>query len=435
MSTILAMFQSKTFSIGVIGLGYVGLPLASEFAQVGIKVLGFDVNSKRVQDLNQGVSHIQDVPTKLVSELVHKSLFSATDDFGRLGEVDVIIICVPTPLSRSQDPDMSYIESAVTAIKKTLRKDQLIILESTTYPGTTEELVLPLLSETGLVVGKDFYLAFSPERVDPGNLQFQTRNTPKVVGGISENCLHLAKSVYAHAIDTIVPVSTPKCAELVKLFENTFRSVNIALANEMALICDKLGVDVWELIEAASTKPFGFMPFYPGPGLGGHCIPIDPSYLSWKLKSVDYDARFIALAREVNMQMPSYVVALISDALNSHQKSVNGASILIIGIAYKADINDMRESPALEIMGYLMDKGASLQFHDALNQKCVVRDNCFESVELTPPLLSSVDLVVLVTPHSDFPKAMVLDAAKLIVDTRNTFKGIRPDKIYSLGAS
>src|SRR5438477_689443 len=364
VDTLLAKGKDRTALFGVVGLGYVGLPLAMELVRAGYRVLGVDVNPRVVESLNAGRSHIQDVPAATVGAAVQAKKFSATADLSRLKEPDVISISVPTPLSKTKDPDVSYVLAATESVKRALRKGQLVVLESTTYPGTTRELMLPALESTGLKVGEDFFLAFSPERVDPGNERFNTRNTPKVVGGITPNCLKVALALYQPAIDTLVPVSSPEAAELVKILENTFRSVNIGLVNEMAIVCDKLGVDVWEVIDAAATKPFGFMKFTPGPGVGGHCIPLDPHYLAWKMRTLNYKTRFIDLASEINSEMPAFVVDKVADALNDERKAVNGSRILIIGIAYKRDIDDVRESPALDVIRLLEELGADVLYHD-----------------------------------------------------------------------
>jgi UDP-N-acetyl-D-glucosamine dehydrogenase len=358
VDTLLAKARDRTAVFGVVGLGYVGLPLAMEIVRAGYRVLGFDVNPRVVDLLNGGDSHIQDVQAATVSEAVEAKQFSATADLNRLREPDVISISVPTPLSKTKDPDVSYDLAATESVKRALRKGQLIVLESTTYPGTTRELMLPALLSTGLKVGEDFFLAFSSERVDPGNGRFNTRNTPKVVGGITPACLKVALALYQPAIDTLVPVSSTEAAELVKILENTFRSVNIGLVNEMAIVCDKLGVDVWEVIEAAATKPFGFMKFTPGPGVGGHCIPLDPHYLAWKMRTLNYKTRFIELAGELNAEMPEFWVSKVVDALNEHGKAVRGSRVFLLGVAYKKNIDDIRESPALDVIRLLHQRGA-----------------------------------------------------------------------------
>lgn len=428
MEQLKAKIQAKQAVVGIIGLGYVGLPLAVEFAEAGFTVVGIDIDAKKVAAINQGVSYIQDVPTAKVAALVRAGRLKASADFAVLREIDAVSICVPTPLRKTKDPDISFIIAAVEQIVKYLHPGQLIVLESTTYPGTTDEVILPELSKTGLRLGADFFLAFSPERVDPGNARYHTKNTPKVLGGVTPACLEVAKVLYEQAIDTIIPVSSTKSAELVKLLENTFRSVNIGLVNELAIMCDKLEVNVWEVIQAAATKPFGFMPFYPGPGLGGHCIPIDPYYLAWKMKTLDYKARFIELAGEINASMPEYVVIKATDALNAHAKSVKGSRILILGIAYKRDINDVRESPALDIFRLLEKKGAILCYHDPYIPEFAEEKITFASVALSAELVASMDCVVLVTDHSAYDYQWLVDHARIFVDTRNVTKGLADPK-------
>ena len=405
---------------GIVGLGYVGLPLAVELAHAGFRVLGYDVNQAVVDGLNAGRSHVKDVSDAQLKEALDQGRFSATTDPSRLGEPDAISICVPTPLSKFKDPDVSYIVAATEAVKKTLRRGQAIILESTTYPGTTREIMLPALESTGLKVGEDFFLAFSPERVDPGNPVYGTRNTPKVVGGITRDCARVAAALYEPAIDTLVMVSTTEAAELVKLLENTFRSVNIGLVNEMAIVCDKLGVDVWEVIEAAATKPFGFMKFLPGPGLGGHCIPIDPHYLAWKMRGLNYKTRFIDLAGEVNTEMPLYWVRKAAEALNGAGKAVRGSRVLVLGVAYKRDIDDIRESPALDIIRLLEQQGANVLYYDPYVPQFREDGHEFRSTAtLDEAALGGADLVMIVTDHTGIDYGMVKRAAPLVVDTRN----------------
>jgi UDP-N-acetyl-D-glucosamine dehydrogenase len=404
---------------GVIGLGYVGLPLAVELANAGYRVLGYDISQRVVDGLNAGRSHIKDISDAQVQAVLKPGRFSATADASRLAEPDAISICVPTPLSKFKDPDMSYIVAATEAVKRTLRRGQAIILESTTYPGTTREVMLPALEGTGLKVGTDFFLAFSPERVDPGNPTYGTRNTPKVVGGISPACARVACALYQPAIETLVPVSTTEAAELVKLLENTFRSVNIGLVNEMAIVCDKLGVDVWEVIEAAATKPFGFMKFLPGPGLGGHCIPIDPHYLAWKMRSLNYKTRFIDLAGEVNTEMPVFWVRKVGDALNDRGRSVKGAKVLVLGVAYKRDIDDLRESPALDIIRLLEQQGATVRYHDPYVASFEENGHQMKSVPLTEAEVRAADCVMVVTDHAIMDYAMVKRCAAAVVDTRH----------------
>jgi UDP-N-acetyl-D-glucosamine dehydrogenase len=404
---------------GIVGLGYVGLPLAIELANAGFRVLGFDVQQKVVDGLNAGHSHVKDVTDAQLQEVVRTGRFSATSDMRRLAEPDAVSICVPTPLSKFKDPDVSYIVAATESVKQTLRRGQAIILESTTYPGTTREILLPALESTGLTVGQDFFLAFSPERVDPGNAHYGTRNTPKVVGGITADCIRVAVALYQPAIDTLVPVSTTEAAELVKLLENTFRSVNIGLVNEMAIVCDKLGVDVWEVIEAAATKPFGFMKFLPGPGLGGHCIPVDPHYLAWKMRGLNYKTRFIDLAGELNTEMPLFWVRKVAEALNEQGKAVRGARVLVLGVAYKRDIDDIRESPALDIIRLLEDQGASVSYSDPYVPVLAEEGHEFRSVALDSKTVAAADCVMIVTDHTAVDYRMIKQHAKLVVDTRN----------------
>ncbi len=421
---LIAKAERREVLFGVIGLGYVGLPLAVELAGAGYRVLGYDVNPDVVEGLNGGHSHVKDITDAQLQAVLKKGLFRATADAGELGEPDAISICVPTPLSKFKDPDVSYIVAATNAVKQTLRKGQAIILESTTYPGTTREIMLPALEENGLKVGEDFFLAFSPERVDPGNPTYGTRNTPKVVGGITEACRKVAVALYQPAIETLVEVSTTEAAELVKLLENTFRSVNIGLVNEMAIVCDKLGVDVWEVIEAAATKPFGFMKFLPGPGLGGHCIPIDPHYLAWKMRGLNYKTRFIDLAGELNTEMPNFWVRKVGDALNDHGKAVRGASVFVLGVAYKRDIEDLRESPALDIIRLLEQQGAKVTYHDPHVARFREDGHEVHSVALTPETLKAADCVMIVTDHQAIDWGMVKAHARAVVDTRHVLAGL-----------
>jgi UDP-N-acetyl-D-glucosamine dehydrogenase len=417
--------ESRDVLFGIIGLGYVGLPLAVELAKAGYRVLGFDVSERVVEGLNKGTSHVKDVSGAQLREILKTGRFTATADGSRLREADAISICVPTPLSKFKDPDVSYIVAATETVKKVLRPGQAIILESTTYPGTTREIMLPLLEATGLKVGQDFFLSFSPERVDPGNAVYQTKNTPKVVGGITSDCLRVVCALYQPAIDVLVPVSTTEAAELVKLLENTFRSVNIGLANEMAIVCDKLGVDVWEVIDAAATKPFGFMKFTPGPGLGGHCIPIDPHYLAWKMRGLNYKTRFIDLAGELNTEMPVFWVRKVGDALNQLGKAVRGSSVLILGVAYKKDIEDLRESPALDIIRLLEQQGASVAYHDPFVPSFREDGHGFTSVPLTAEAVKSADCVMVVTDHTSLDYDLIRSNARCIVDTRNALARVR----------
>ena len=414
--------ESRDVLFGIIGLGYVGLPLAVELAHAGYRVLGFDVSQRVVEGLGAGHSHVKDVPDAQLKEILASGRFTATTDGSRLREADAISICVPTPLSKFKDPDVSYIVAATETIKKVLRPGQAIVLESTTYPGTTREIMLPALESTGLKVGKDFFLAFSPERVDPGNPVYQTKNTPKVVGGITDDCRRVVCALYQPAIDSLVPVSTTEAAELVKLLENTFRSVNIGLVNEMAIVCDKLGVDVWEVIEAAATKPFGFMKFLPGPGLGGHCIPIDPHYLAWKMRGLNYKTRFIDLAGELNTEMPVFWVRKVGDALNELGKAVRGSSVLIVGVAYKKDIEDLRESPALDIIRLLEQQGARVGYHDPYVPAFEEDGHRFASVALTAGTVREADCVMIVTDHSSLDYGLIAANARAIVDTRNALR-------------
>ena len=404
---------------GIIGLGYVGLPLAVELGRAGFRVLGYDVSRRVVDGLNAGRSHIKDISDADLQEVIRAGRFEATADPARLGEPDAISICVPTPLGKYKDPDVSYIVAATEAVTATLRRGQAIILESTTYPGTTREIMLPALESTGLRVGEDFFLAFSPERVDPGNERYHTRNTPKVVGGITEACRRVCCALYQPAIDSLVPVSSTEAAELVKLLENTFRSVNIGLVNEMAIVCEKLGVNVWEVIDAAATKPFGFMKFTPGPGLGGHCIPIDPHYLAWKMRGLNYKTRFIDLAGEVNTEMPVFWVRQAIEALNRHSRSMRGSKVLVLGVAYKKDIDDMRESPALDIIRLLEQQGAQVSYHDPHVTTFRENGHEFHSIPLTEEAVAGADCVLVVTDHTAIDFAMVQRAARLVVDTRN----------------
>jgi UDP-N-acetyl-D-glucosamine dehydrogenase len=416
---LLAKAKDRSAVFGIVGLGYVGLPLAMELVRAGYRVLGFDISKRVVDGLNAGRSHIQDIPSDAVAKAVSAGKFAATNDLSRLSEPDAISIAVPTPLSKTKDPDVSYVLSATESIKKTLRRGQLVILESTTYPGTTRELMLPALESTGLKVGEDFFLAFSPERVDPGNPKYNTRNTPKVVGGLTPNCLQVTVALYEPAIEHVVSVSSTEAAELVKILENTFRSVNIGLVNEMAIVCDKLGVDVWEVIDAAATKPFGFMKFTPGPGVGGHCIPLDPHYLAWKMRTLNYRTRFIELAGEINAEMPEYWVARAADKLNDQGKAVRGSTVLVLGVAYKKDIDDIRESPALDVIRLLEQRGAIVKYHDPHVPKLHEDGVELESIALTADMLHGTDCVVIVTDHTGLDYQLVAREAKLVVDTRH----------------
>ena len=421
----------RNAEVATLGLGYVGLPLSVEFAAAGFKVTGFDLSADKVNGVNRGESHIKDVPSARVKELVTAGRLRASREFQELASADALIICVPTPLSKTKDPDLSMVVDAARSIAARLRPGQLVVLESTTYPGTTEELILPMLTERGLAVGQDFFLAFSPERVDPGNPRYHTRNTPKIIGGMTPVCTDVARTLYAQAIETVIPVSSTRTAEMVKLLENTFRSVNIGLVNEVALMCARLGVDVWEVIDSAATKPFGFMPFYPGPGLGGHCIPIDPLYLSWKLKTLNYRARFIELAGEINSEMPEYVCARVADALNQKEKSVKGSRILVIGVTYKRDIDDVRESPALDILRILESRGARVSYNDPYVPALDLNQVTLRSVELIPALREA-DIVLIVTDHSSYSYPDIVERARLVVDTRNATRGIVSEKVLKI---
>ena len=417
--TLRAKADDRSAVIGIVGLGYVGLPLAMEMAEAGYTVLGFDVSQRVVDMINRGESHVQDVPDARLGTFAKSGKVSATTDLARMSEPDCIAICVPTPLSKTRDPDVSYIVAATDSVARALRAGQAIVLESTTYPGTTRELMLPALVKNGLKVGEDFFLAFSPERVDPGNPKYGTRNTPKVVGGITEACRDVCCALYAPAIDTLVPVSSPEAAELVKLLENTFRSVNIGLVNEMAIVCDKLGVDVWEVIDAAATKPFGFMKFTPRPGVGGHCIPLDPHYLAWKMRTLNYRTRFIELAGEINAEMPEYWVQKVVDQLNDQSKSVRGSTVLVLGVAYKKDIDDVRESPALDIIRLLEQMGAKVQYHDPFIAEMHEDGVKLKSLPLTAEAVRQADCVVLVTDHTELDYALIARESRALVDTRH----------------
>ena len=426
--TILKKFSDRSATVGVIGLGYVGLPLAIEFADAGFKVIGYDVSERVVDLLASGGSHIQDVPPERVAAAVKAGRFTPTMDESALAAADAISIAVPTPLAKTRDPDMQYVIAAADAVGRQVRRGSLVVLESTTYPGTTRELLQPRLEAKGFTIGQDAFLAFGPERVDPGNPNWNTKNTPKVVGGVTPACTHVAAALYRACIDTVVLVTSPEAAELVKLLENTFRSVNIALVNEMALVCDRLGVDVWEVINAAATKPFGFMKFTPGPGIGGHCIPLDPHYLAWKMRQLNYKTRFVDLASEVNSAMPEVVVEKVSRALNDESKAVHGSRVLVLGVAYKRDIDDMRESPALDVIRLLEQRGADVVYHDPLVPKFREDGHEHVSVDLTDAELERADVVVVVTDHKDVDYQHVVDKATLVVDTRNVTVNVRPSR-------
>ena len=408
--------------LGVIGLGYVGLPLAMEMAREGFYVTGIDSDKKRVKAINAGVSYVLDAPSETLRAFLAAGKIKATESPAAIQDLDTVSICVPTPLRKTRDPDLSHVIAAAEAVGNNLRPGQLVILESTTYPGTTQEVVLPILEKSGLQVGRDFFLAYSPERVDPGNRTYTTRNIPKVIGGATPQCTELAALLYQQFVERVIPVSSPGTAEMVKLLENTFRSVNIALANEMALMCDTFGINVWEVIEAAKTKPFGFMAFYPGPGLGGHCIPVDPHYLTWKAKMNGFEPRFIELATQINNQMPTFMVSRVADALNDQQKSLKGSKILGLGVAYKPDVNDVRESPALEILQKLLEKGALVSYTDPYVPTIELGNRRFCSVALTPKTLQSMDCGVILTNHSAFDYRMIATHSPLIVDSRNALR-------------
>lgn len=416
--------KTKQAKVSIIGMGYVGLPIGLEVAKAGFKVLGIDIDASKIKMLNKGKSYISDVED---NELKLNN-FSATTDFSKLSDIDVIVICVPTPLRKTKEPDISYIVEATKSIAKYQKQDQLIILESTTYPGTTLEVVLPILTKNNMEVGKNFYLAFSPERVDPGNKKFNIKNTPKVVGGITKDCLEHVKLYYQQVVDSVIPVSSTNVAEMAKLLENTFRIVNIGLVNELTIMCDKMGIDVWEVIDAAATKPFGFMPFYPGPGLGGHCIPIDPYYLSWKAKLHDFNVSFIELAGEINRRMPEYVVTKIITALNKQGKCIKNSKILILGLSYKENVGDMRESPAIDILEELLKMEAEVNYNDPYIPKFTIHNKTFISSPISSSFLQQVDCVVIVTNHHNYDYNLIVDNTKLVIDTRNATKNVEKNR-------
>jgi UDP-N-acetyl-D-glucosamine dehydrogenase len=418
--SLLEKIRQRTAHVAVLGLGYVGLPLATVFAEAGFQVTGIDPDAEKVQALNRGESYIKDVSTEEVARLVSSGKLSGSTDFAVLAGVDAVSICVPTPLRKTGDPDLSFIISAAEQLARFLHPGMIIVLESTTYPGTTREILLPRLSEiSGLTVGQDFFLAFSPERVDPGRTDWTTINTPKVIGGITQDCCEVSSAWYCQALQTVVPVSSTEVAEMAKLLENTFRMINIGLVNEMALMCDRLDIDVWEVIDAAATKPFGFMKFTPGPGLGGHCIPIDPLYLSWKLRALKYTAHFIELASEINTSMPRHVVGKVQDALNMQGKAFNGSQVLVLGVAYKPDIDDLRESPALDVIGLIQQKGAKVLYHDPFVPRLVEEGVVMESVPDLMEAVRTVDCVVIITNHSQYDYPAILEESSMVVDTRN----------------
>jgi len=417
---------AATPTVGVIGLGYVGLPLAVAFADSGATVIGLDVDPTRVARVRAGESFIEDVSTETLGRLVAAERLTATDDIAAFKDADAIVICVPTPLGKSKEPDISYIVSAADAVAGVIRRGQLVVLESTTYPGTTQEILLPRFEARGLKAGEDFFLAFSPERIDPGNRRYTLREIPKVVGGLTPACRELATALYARVTRQIVPVSAPQTAEMVKLFENTFRSVNIALVNEFAIMCRRLGISVWEVIDAAATKPFGFMPFYPGPGLGGHCLPSDPHYLSWRVRLEGYEPRFIAFADEINRQMPAYVVQLVADAFNDRGRAVRGARVLVLGVAYKPNVADTRDSPAIEIIQTLLAKGARVAYHDPLVPSLTLDRTTLESIAWRDADLAGRDLVLILTGHRGYDWGAIVREARLVVDTRNATADVPP---------
>ncbi len=431
-NALLERISSRKARVGVIGLGYVGLPLAVELAHAGFDVTGFDVDERKTSQIAAGKSYIPDVPEADLAACVKSGKLHATTDMTQLGTMDAIDICVPTPLRKTKDPDLSYVVLAVEAVAATLRAGQLVILESTTYPGTTDEVVQPMLEKTGLKADEDFFLAFSPERVDPGNQTFNTKNIPKIVGGMGPNSTEVASAMYRATVQNVVPVSSTRVAEMVKLLENTFRAVNIGLVNELALMCHKMDIDVWEVIDAAKTKPFGFMPFYPGPGLGGHCIPIDPFYLSWKARQNGFECRFIELAGQINSSMPEYVVERVAEALNTARKSINGSRIHLIGVAYKSDVNDMRESPALDILEVLARRGAQITYSDPWVPVLNHGGHSLTSVDLSAAVATSPDCAVICTDHSDFNYDALITSGTLIVDTRNALKDRQGATIFRL---
>ena len=423
--------ESKTVRIGILGLGYVGLPLAREFANAGIKVLGFDIDEKKVKVLNTGKSIIKNIPHSEVRNMVNAKKFTATTHFSRIKDVDAMLICVPTPLTENREPEMKYVINSCRTIAKFLQRDQLISLESTTYPGTTRELMAPILETSGLKAGKDFYLAYSPEREDPGNKNFTTRTIPKVVGGLTDKCLKIAQKVYELAIETIVPVSSVEAAEATKILENVYRCINIAMVNELKMVFDRMDINVWEVIRAAGTKPFGFSPFYPGPGLGGHCIPIDPFYLTWKARQFGMPTRFIELAGEINTNMPHYVIARTMDALNDQKKSLRGSKILVLGLAYKPDVDDVRESPSLELIILLREKGAKVDYNDPYipaTHKQRRYDLQMKSKSLSAAMLKTYDAVLISTNHSDYDYNWIVKHSKLVIDTRNATANVKEGK-------
>ncbi len=426
--TVLTLIQERNAHIGLIGAGYVGLPLATEFAEAGFCVTALDIDTRKIDAIQRGESYIEDVPAETLQRLVESGALQATADYSDLQAVDVVIIAVPTPLKPTKEPDMTYVIAATESLAEVVHDGLLVVLESTTYPGTTDEVIRPRLEQNGLHVGENLFIAFSGERIDPGNAAYGVHNTPKVIGGVTDSCTTLTTALYETIVAEVVPVSSPRTAEMVKLLENTFRAVNIALINEMALMCDKLGLDVWEVVDAAATKPFGFMPFYPGPGVGGHCIPIDPHYLSWKLRTLDYHARFIDLASDINTGMPAHVVTKITDALNQDAKAVNGARIVVLGVAYKPNVNDVRESPALHVMHLLQQKGGDVVYHDShVPELRLPGGATLESGTYSDALLREADCVVIITNHADYDWQHVLSHSQRIVDTRNVYPNAQDD--------
>ena len=427
--SVMDSIRERTAKIGIIGLGYVGLPIMLRFCEEGFKVLGFDIDPAKVEDLNNGKSYIRHLPSERIANLVKGKdpLFTATSDMDRLSEPDVLIICVPTPLSDKREPDLSYVENTSKEIARRLRPGQLVSLESTTYPGTTDDILVPLFTAGGMKAGTDFFLVFSPEREDPGRVDFNTQTTPKIVGGVTKKCLKAGCELYSKIVDKVVPVSSTSVAEMSKLLENIYRCVNIAMVNELKVLCDRMGIDIWEVIEASKTKPFGFQPFYPGPGLGGHCIPIDPFYLTWKAREYNFSTRFIELAGEINSNMPHYVVQKVTEALNDEGKSLRGSSVMVLGIAYKKDVDDMRESPSLELIKLLKGKGAKVDFNDPHIPYAVSPRKGFRmrSTPLTKENISKYDCVLISTNHSAYDYTWIVKNSKLVVDTRNATAGIK----------
>lgn len=429
---LLKKIKDKKANVAVLGLGQVGLPLACQFAKKGFKVIGIDVDGSKINKLKRGNSYISDISDSVIKGIIGKKLIVGTPDLLKRGWLDVVIICVPTPLRKSKEPNISYVVDAAKVVSEILSKEMLVIVESTVFPGATEEVVLPILEGSGLIVGKDFYLGFSPERIDPGNKKYNIQNTPKVISGITKNCLRMVEALYSEVIDNIVPVSSTRVAEMAKLLENTFRAVNIGLVNEVAIMCDKLKIDTWEVIKACSTKPFGYMPFYPGPGLGGHCIPIDPHYLSWKMRSFGYDARFIQLADEINSQMPNFVVNKIMEKLNEQNKTLKGSKIFVIGVAYKKDVGDIRESPALDVIKLLVDKGASVSYHDPFISSFNIGSKRFRRKKLDYDKLKEYDCLLILTEHSNYDYKKLVSASRVVFDTKNATSGIRDKRIFKL---